>query len=104
MHLFLWAIFCLLPVLSWAALTVKTEVVSGNIVRQDADHSVWLDNGKVYSPSRKGLVIELPVTMPVTLRYYTDVENKNIFFEFAPGLGSLQAITPVLPTKDNNPK
>ncbi len=103
-HLLLGAFFCLFPALSGAGLTVKTEIVSGNIIRQDADHSVWLDNGKVYSPSRKGLVINQQVNSPVTLRYYTDVENKNIFFEVAPGLGSLQELTPNPTTKDNKPK
>ena len=102
-HLLLGAFFCLFPALSGAGLTVKTEIVSGNIIRQDADHSVWLDNGMVYSPSRKGLVIDSGIT-PVTLRYYTDVENKNIFFEFAPGLGSLQELAPTPTTKDNKPK
>ena len=91
-YLFFWAISCLLPAMSWAALAVKTEVVSGKIVQNNADRSVWLDNGNIYHPRREGLVINLKVGDPVTLRYVTEPGNINVFFEFSPGLNSLKDI------------
>lgn len=91
-YLFLLAILCLLPAMNWAAVAVKTEVVSGKIVKNNADHSVWLDNGNIYHPRREGLAINLKVGEPVTLRYVTEPGNKNVFFEFAPGLNSLKEI------------
>lgn len=99
-----WMIFCFFPAMSWAVLVVQTEVVSGNIVRKYGDHSVKLDNGEIYRPSRKGLVVELPVGEPITLRYFVEEADKNVFFEFAPGLNSLKKPGPVFPKKDNSPK
>jgi hypothetical protein len=81
--------------MSWAALAVQTEVVSGKIVQQYPDHSVRLDNGKAYYPSRETIVIDnVQIGEPVTLRYFIEPDGKNIFFEFAPGLGSLQKVAP----------
>ena len=94
-------ISCLLPATSWARLVIETEVVSGSITRKYADHSVALDNGKKYQPSRKGLSIDLPVGKTVTLRVVKEA-GKNIFFDFAPGLNSLKELPP-MPQKDNSP-
>ncbi len=102
-YLFLGAIFSILPVMSWSMLVVQTEVVSGNISNKFADHSIKLDNEKIYRPSRKGLVLDLPVGEPVTLRYMVE-DSKNVFFEFAPGLNSLKELEPVHSLKDNIPK
>lgn len=93
-QLFWGAIFLLLPAMSWAALAAQTEVVSGKIVQQYPDHSVRLDNGKAYYPSREGIITNVQIGDPVTLRYSIEPDGKNIFFEFAPGLGSLQKIAP----------
>lgn len=84
--IFLW----LLPAMSWAALMVTQEVVSGHIVEINADHSVRLDDGNTYYPSREGLVINLQRGEPVTLRYYVEGKTKNVFFEYAGGLNSLK--------------
>ena len=91
-YMFFLTISCLFPAMSWAALAVKTEVVSGKIVQNNADRSVWLDNGNIYHPRREGLAINLKVGEPVTLRYVIEPDNKNVFFEFAPGLNSLKEI------------
>jgi hypothetical protein len=82
---------------------VQTEVVSGNITHKYENHAVKLDNGKTYQPSREGLSINLPVGEPVTLRIVEETD-KNVFFEFAPGLNSLEKIEPGLPKKDSGPK
>jgi hypothetical protein len=96
-------ISCLLPTMSWARLVVKTGVVSGNIAQIYGNHAVKLDNGKTYQPSREGLSIDLPVGEPVTLRIVEETD-KNIFFEFAPGLNSLKELVPVSPKQDNSQK
>jgi hypothetical protein len=95
--------FPLIPVLSWAMLSVQTDVVSGNITNKHADRSVKLDNGKTYRPSRDELVIDLKVGAPVTLRYMVE-DSINIFFEFAPGLDSLEKVLAEPPDEDTNPK
>lgn len=83
----------LLPTISWALLAVQTGVVSGTIAQKYENHAVELDNGKTYQPSREGLSIDLPVGEPVTLRIVEEMD-KNIFFEFAPGLNSLKELVP----------
>ena len=98
-YLFFWAISCLFPAMSWSAVAVKTEVVSGKIVQNNADRSVWLDNGNIYYPGHKELNINLKVGEPVTLRYVTEPGNKNVFFDFAPGLNSIQEIPLPTPRK-----
>ena len=92
--LFFWVLLGLLPAMSQAALVLQTKVVSGNIVQHNTDQSVRLDDGKLYYPSRSGLIINLPTGKDVTLRYFIEGENKNFFFEYAPGLNSLQEIKP----------
>lgn len=94
---------CLLPAMSWGRLAVQTDVVSGNITHKYENHAVKLDNGKTYQPSREGLSIDLPVGGPVTLRIVEETD-KNVFFEFAPGLNSLKKLVPVPLKKDNSPK
>jgi hypothetical protein len=103
-HLFIWALICFLPAMSWATLVVNTKVVSGNIVQHNADHSVRLDDGKTYYPSRTKLSINLPVGKAVTLRYFVETQNKYFFFEYAPGMNSLQEIQPPTPEKDTRIK
>ncbi|MFH0781162.1 MAG: hypothetical protein V2B20_04295 [Pseudomonadota bacterium] len=91
-HLLFWVFLCFMPSMSWASLAVNTTVVSGNIVQHNVDHSVRLDDGKTYFPSRIGLVVNLPAGEAVTLRYFIEGEDKNFFFEYALGLNSLQEI------------
>lgn len=91
---------CGLPASGWSMLVVQTRVVSGHIVNQQADHSVRLDDGKLYIPSRKELAIDLAVGSPVTLRYYIEGSKQNVYFEYAPGLNSLQESKPALPVSN----
>lgn len=90
-------ILCLLPCVGGAALVIKTELVSGKIVQIYGDRSVKLDNGFVYLPSRKGLKVNLPAGEAVTLRYTGEVSGKKVFFEYAPGMGSLSPLVPYSP-------
>lgn len=92
-----------LPTIAWTALSVHSKVVSGIIIRKDTNQVIELDNGKVYYPSRTSLAVELPVNSPVTLRYYTENENKNVYFEFRSGLNTLPALQPLPATKNKTP-
>lgn len=102
--LFIWMAFCLYPATSWPALAVKTEVISGIIVQKLANNAVELDNGKIYQPSREGLVVNLQEGEPVSLRYYIEDSVVNVFFEFAPGLNSLKNLEPTTAKKNNIPE
>nr|MDA3834117.1 hypothetical protein [Spirochaetales bacterium] len=68
-------VLCLFPAMSWARLVVQTEIVSGKIVHAYDDHSVKLNNGKTYQPSREGLTIDLPVGASVTLRIVEQMDK-----------------------------
>ena len=85
---------CCIPTLSKAIVGIQAQVVSGYITKLNMDHSVTLDNNKTYIPSRGSLIIDLPVGAAVTLEYYINNGNMNTFFEYAPGLNSLQINTP----------
>lgn len=102
--LFFLAVFFLHFAKSHAVVAVLTEVVSGIILQKYDNHAVKLDNGKIYYPSRDGLVINLQVGDPVTLKYVAGDSDKNVFFEFAPGLNSLTNKEPEAGRKDNSPK
>ena len=102
--LFSGILFCLLSSTTWAAIAIQTEVVSGMIVKVGSDHSVRLDNGKIYHPSRPELKIDSQAGQPITLRYTAVKGEKNIFFEYAPGLNSLQKKPQPSFRKDNTPK
>lgn len=82
---------CLYPAISWSALAVRSEIVSGIIVQKFDNNSIKLDNGKIYQPSRKGLIVTLQPGESITLRYVTDENGNFEFFEYAPGLNSLKA-------------
>lgn len=96
-------ISCFIPVMSWAVVAVQTEVVSGNIAQKNNDHSIKLDNGKVYHSSRDGFVVDLAVGEPVTLRI-VDKGEKKVFIEFAPGLNSLEKFVPAPSRSSDRPK
>ncbi|MDR3631395.1 MAG: hypothetical protein P4L42_13785 [Desulfocapsaceae bacterium] len=90
-------VLCLIPLLSRAAIMIQTAVISGNISAINTDSSVRLDNGKTYFPSRNDLRINLPAGAAVTLRYYVEGEEKNVYFQYAPGQNSLNENTPEPP-------
>lgn len=102
--LFFLAVFCLHYATSQAVVAVQTEVVSGIILQKYDNHAVKLDNGKMYYPSREGLDINLQAGAPVTLRYVVEDSDKNVFFEFAPGLHSLINKESIAGRKDNSLK
>lgn len=90
-------IVCLLPCTSGAVLVAKTEVVSGKIVQIYGNRSVKLDNGVIYLPSRKGLSVNLQPGAAVTLRYMVETSGEKKFFEYAPGIGSMEPLPPYAP-------
>jgi len=91
LRLLFWGmLFSLLPVMSWAAIAVQTHAASGNIIQIEENGAIKLDNSKLYHPSRKGLVNDLQVNQSITLRYVVENGEKNVFFEYAPGLNSLE--------------
>ncbi|MFH1217461.1 MAG: hypothetical protein V1706_13250 [Pseudomonadota bacterium] len=92
--LLLWVAFCLQASMSWAALALQAEVAFGNIVEKYEDHSLKLDNGVIYKPSREGLNVDVQIGESVTLRYIVEDSDNNVFFEFAPGLNSLHELPP----------
>jgi hypothetical protein len=87
-------LICLIATLCWAAIAIQSYLVSGNIVRIEDGNTIRLDNGKSYSPSRRGLGHELQEGQPVTLRYVIEQEDKYVFFDFSPGLNSLTESRP----------
>jgi len=90
-------ILCLLPCVSGAVLVAQTELVSGKIAQINDDHSVTLDDGSVYRPSRQGLKVDLRPGEAVTLRYLVEPSGDKMFFEYAPGMKSLEPLKPYSP-------
>ena len=95
-------LFCFLPIMSWARLSVQADVVSATIAEIYEDNSVKLDNGKIYYPSRDGLAVDLPVGAPVTLRIVKEVD-KDVFFEFLSGFNSLKKLDTPPSKRDTRP-
>jgi hypothetical protein len=87
-----------------AAVAVQVETVSGIIVTKAADRSIRLGNGQTYHPSRQGLAPEVAVGQPITLRYYVEGGERNVYFEYAPGVNSLKELPPARSTQDDGPK
>ena len=92
-----------LPAMIWAAVAIETAIISGNVVQVEASHALHLDNGQTYYPSRKGLAPGVQVGQPVTLRYYVEGGEKNVFFEHAPGADSLKKTRPTSSRKNSGP-
>ena len=104
MYFFCLLVLCFYPSLSLAAVAVQTEVVSGNIIEKLEGDAIKLDNGEVYHPSRTGLVVNIEIGAPTTLRYSLENDGENVFYEFAPGLHSLPNAQLPVSEKDNSPK
>lgn len=102
--LFFGLLFCLIPAMSLAAVAIDTKVVSGTITNKDADNAITLDDGIIYTPSRQGLVIDVQVGQPISLKYTIEAEGKHVFFDYAPGLSAIQAIHPAPLKKVTEPK
>jgi hypothetical protein len=98
LQFFLGICICCIPNISGAAVSIHTEIAWGHITQIYANHSVALDDGKIYYPSRGNLIVNIPVGGEVTLGYVVK-EGKNIFFEYAPGLNSLQNSAPASAAK-----
>ena len=91
------------PIGSWAAVAIQTERVSGIIVAKAADQTIRLDNGQTYQPARPELAPGVPVGQPITLRDYVEGGERNVFFEYAPGVNSLKEIPPTATQEDSGP-
>ena len=87
-----------------AAVAVQVETVSGIIVSRAADQAIRLDNGQTYHPSRQELAPGVAIGQPITLRYYIEGGEKNVYFEYAPGVNSLKELPPVTAPEDDGPK
>ena len=87
-----------------AAVAVQAETVSGIIVAKAADQAIRLDNGHSYHPSRQELAPGVAVGQPITLRYFVEGGEKNVYFEYAPGVNSLKKLPPVTAPEDDGPK
>ena len=87
-----------------AAVAVQVETVSGIIVSRAADQAIRLDNGQTYHPSRQELAPGVAIGQPITLRYFVEGGEKNVYFEYAPGVNSLKELPPVTAPEDDGPK
>lgn len=104
-HLVIFLAACLLPATSLAVVFMETHLASGNIVQIFDDNSVKLNDGVTYTPSRENLSVTVQQGKPVTLRYVVNHEGKKLFFDFAPGLNSLQPLPQISKrVKDDRPK
>lgn len=102
--LFLTIFIGALPANGWTAIAVQSEVISGTIVHVDANNALRLDNGQTYHPSRDDLAPEVQAGQLVTLRYYIEGDEKNVFFEFALGANALNQTGPASSKKVTGPK
>lgn len=104
MFIFVLLSFCLSPTPSKAAVAVQSEVVSGKIMQIYENHAIRLDNGEVYQPSRDNLIVNRQVGEHVSLRYVIEQDEKNVFFEIAPGTGSLMHQPPATSKSTSTPQ
>lgn len=95
--LFFLAIFTFIAPSSEAILYVEMKTVSGKLTELNADGSVTLSDGEVYSPANPKIVMNLGRGAQITLLYYTAVDGKRIYTRYAPGKNSFKAPTPKLP-------
>ena len=68
-----------------------------------ADQAIRLDNGQTYHPSHQELAPGVAVGQPITLRYFVEGGEKNVYFEYAPGVNSLKEIPPTATQEDSGP-
>ena len=87
-----------------AAVAVQVETVSGIIVAKAADQAIRQNNRQPYHPSRQELAPGVAVGQPITLRYFVEGGEKNVYFEYAPGVNSLKKLPPVTAPEDDGPK
>jgi len=93
---FLATIFFTAPC-SEALLFVEIKTVSGKLTKFNADGSITLSDGEIYSPANPKIVMNLTRGAHLTLLYYTAVDGKRIYTRYAPGKNSIKAPTPKLP-------
>ncbi len=108
-HIFLLLCFlqivCLNSSKSYAAMAVEAELVSGKIVQIYETNAIKLDNGKIYQPSREDLNVNVNINEPITLRVIVTNTDEYLFFDYAPGMNSLQMLqAPEKKSKNNSPK
>lgn len=73
-----------------AALTAQMEVVSGKVVKIQANKDITLDDGKVYYSGKKPVNLAgVKAGDVITLKYFVQRETKRVIVEYGPGRDSL---------------
>lgn len=74
----------------FAGLTTQLEVVSGKVVKIQANQAVTLDDGKVYYSGKKPVNLDgVKAGDVITLKYFVQAETKRVIVEYGPGRDSL---------------
>ncbi len=74
----------------FAGLNAQLEVVSGKVLKIQANQAITLDDGKVYySGGKKVNFSGVKAGDVVTLKYFIQTDTKRVFVEYAPGRDSL---------------
>ena len=95
--------FCvfMLPTHAISGTQFVTQTASGLIQRVQNDGAVRLDDGHTYFPALKDQHVSLAQGQAVTLRYFLREGTTRMYFEFAPGISSLEQHA--VPEEQNRP-
>ncbi|CCK80322.1 hypothetical protein [Desulfobacula toluolica] len=85
-----------------AKVFVVTEIVSGQVVSITKENTIKMDDGFLYYPGKKNMVLSIKPGEYISIRYYIDGNDERKYIECTPGKNSLKA-TPV-PERTTKPK
>jgi hypothetical protein len=91
--LFRAALVCLLllggaPLAASGKILLETDTATGTVTGID-DNVITLDSWAEYYPAREDMAPDVKIGDTITLRYFTDGEQKNRYTEVAAGKNSL---------------
>ena len=94
--------FGIFPSILTAKVFVATEIVSGQVISITQDNTIELDDGFLYYPVKKDIILSIQPDEYISIKYYINGNNERNYIEYSPGKNSLEA-TP-LPEITTKPK
>lgn len=92
--IFLACLFAALsPMNGFGKVFLQTDIATG-IVIDIKKNVILLDSGVKYHPAKDEVELDIVAGDQITLRFYSDVENKNMYTAVAAGLNSLEKSSP----------
>ncbi len=91
---FVSVLISMLPPVLTAQVFIPTQIMSGQVISITEGNTIEMDDGFLYYPAKKNMIISIKPDEYISIKYYIDGNDERRYMEYAPGKNSLKK-TPV---------